>query len=194
MLGLLALSAIAGCESGPVMLPRPPRPSTSALGLAPAAAAPAEEALPTRGTGAPGPSVPAEPIAAGLVAAIVDAVPDRATAPDGWTVVGLGHLRNHSHAAEPEFRALVARLAEALAPAGIGARVRFVANPSTATQYELAGTAYLITADGFDQWEIFLRLSPADDAWTLRTWDEPLRVLRHPRAGQPQLTRGPTPR
>ena len=70
----------------------------------------------------------------------------------------------------------------------------FTTDVDQPVHYQLLGTAYLVTAEGFDQWELFLRLSPAEDAWTIWQPAVPVRVLRQPRPGQPQITRWPLPR
>ena len=99
--------------------------------------------------------------------------------------VGLGQLRNHSHSSPREFEALRTRLADELSRSGRPFKILFTTEPDPPVQYQLAGTAYLVTADGFDQWELYLRLisGVAEQAWTLWQADRAVRMLRQPRPG-----------
>jgi len=62
-----------------------------------------------------------------------------------------------------------------------------VADAAEAARYELHGTAYLVTARGFDQWELYLSLRPAGQAWTIWRADAAVRMLRQPRPGEPEI-------
>ena len=58
----------------------------------------------------------------------------------------------------------------------------------TAYCYRMLGSAYLITAEGFDQWELFLSIAPADH--DLAVWEarSATRILRTERPGVTQIT------
>lgn len=142
----------------------------------------------------PTPPVPPEPGALTLVASITASIPSRATDEQGVTRIGLHYLRNLSRADAGEFNTLTQRLADLLSAAGRHLSTTFTTSFDEPVQYELLGTAYLITAAGFDQWELFLRLSPADESWTIWEHDVPVRVIRHPRPRQPQITQWPLAR
>lgn len=116
-------------------------------------------------------------------------------------VVSLAELRNQSHASCSEFNAFRERLAELLSQAGRKDNVRFISSESSEeahahaagdgddedVDYQLHGAAYLVTRAGFDWWELYLSLTPADRAWNI--WRSPSRihVLRHPQPGQIQV-------
>ncbi|NIQ35452.1 MAG: hypothetical protein GTN86_05930, partial [Xanthomonadales bacterium] len=53
--------------------------------------------------------------------------------------------------------------------------------------YVLGGTAYLVTADGSDQWELFLSLRRPGESWTVWRAERAVRTLRQPRGGQMRL-------
>lgn len=94
-------------------------------------------------------------------------------------------LRNQSHASTGEFITMLERLAATLSRAGAsgGAPMRFVVRPDELVDYELGGAAYLMTAGGFDQWELYPTLRIPDGGATLWSADGPVRMLRQPRAG-----------
>ena len=98
-------------------------------------------------------------------------------------LVRVGMLRNQSHATTGEFRAMLERLAAALSRAGAsgGAPMRFVAGSGELVDYELGGAAYLMTAGGFDQWELYPTLRLPDGGATLWSADGAVRMLRQPR-------------
>ncbi|MDY7107611.1 MAG: hypothetical protein SYC29_03150 [Planctomycetota bacterium] len=137
------------------------------------------------------PPTPAEPGALALVASMTAAMPDRETDDEGVTRIGIHFLRNQSRAEASEFDAFTKRLAELLSAAGRSLSVSFTTAGDEPVQYELLGAAYLITADGSDQWELFLRLCPAEESWTVWENEVPVRVIRQPRPGQPQITQWP---
>ncbi len=101
----------------------------------------------------------------------------------GEILVRVDTLRNQSHASTGEFRAMLQRLAAALSRAGAsgGAPMRFVAGSGELVDYELGGAAYLMTAGGFDQWELYPTLRLPDGGATLWSADGPVRMLRQPR-------------
>jgi hypothetical protein len=140
------------------------------------------------------PPAPTEPGALALVASMTAGMPGRAVDEQGITRIGLHYLRNQSRADAEEFDRFTARLADLLSAAGSHLSTAFTTSLDEPVQYELLGTAYLITADGFDQWELFLRLSPAEESWTIWQTDAPVRVIRHARPGAPQITQWPLPR
>ncbi len=98
----------------------------------------------------------------------------------GEILVRVDTLRNQSHASTGEFRAMLERLAGALSRAGAsgGAPMRFVVRPGEPVDYELGGAVYLMTAGGFDQWELYPTLRIPDGGATLWSADGPVRMLR----------------
>jgi hypothetical protein len=136
---------------------------------------------------------PADPGAAAVVELIAQHLPaDRPVDDAGMTRIGFEFLRNQSKCATPEFREFVQRFAELLTRAGRDRSLTFTADESERVDYQLLGSAYLNTVAGFDQWELYLRLSPADRAWTLWQPNAPVRVLRQPQPSRPQVTTWPT--
>ena len=101
----------------------------------------------------------------------------------GEILVRVDMLRNQSHASTGEFRAMLERLAAVLSRAGAsgGAPMRFVVRPGELVDYELGGAVYLMTAGGFDQWELYPTLRIPDGGATLWSADGAVRMLRQPR-------------
>ncbi len=101
----------------------------------------------------------------------------------GEILIRVDMLRNQSHASTGEFRAMLERLAAALSGAGAwgGAPMRFVVRPGEPVDYELGGAVYLMTAGGFDQWELYPTLRIPDGGATLWSADGAVRMLRQPR-------------
>ncbi len=101
----------------------------------------------------------------------------------GEILIRVDMLRNQSHASTGEFRAMLERLAAALSRAGAsgGTPMRFVVRPGEPVDYELGGAVYLMTAGGFDQWELYLTLRIPDGGATLWSADGAVRMLRQPR-------------
>jgi len=101
----------------------------------------------------------------------------------GEILVRVDMLHNQSHASSGEFGAMLERLAAALSRAGAsgGAPMRFVVRPGEPVDYELGGAVYLLTAGGFDQWELYPTLRIPDGGATLWSADGPVRMLRQPR-------------
>ena len=196
ILGYALAFLLCGCASTGVQSPKliPPRAAIAPQGEHPAVAAAktelgadAAEALPP--IEHPPPLTP-DPGAEALLNDLLACMEDRRVGADGFTLVSLTRLRNHSRAAASEFIAFRLRLAEVLTRRGADLGVRFSTNGEPA-DYRIDGTAYLVTADGFDQWELFLRLSPADESWTIWEHDVPVRVIRHPCPRQGQITQWP---
>ncbi len=112
-------------------------------------------------------------------------------------------LRNQGRCRGGEFSEFCERLAGLLTRAGEGEGVVFecVASESGGADgvsggqfdYELSGTAYLATVEGFDVWELYLRLKPAANEdgvrrdWVVWESEGPVRVLRWAREGQPEV-------
>jgi len=109
--------------------------------------------------------------------------------PWGEVLVSVEGLRNQSHASTGEFEMLLERLAATLSRAGStgGVPMRFMLRPGEPVDYELRGTAYLMTAVGFDQWELYLNLRAAGRQWTIWSADGPVVMLRQPRGGVDRL-------
>ncbi len=153
----------------------------------PAALAPVRQpasATPRR----PRPSPP-EPGADRLVAAMRRSIELTGEQPWGEVLVGLDRIRNHSHVSASDFDIMRRRLAGVLTAAGRSGRVplRYVSRAEEPVDYELSGTAYLMTSQGFDLWELYLSLHVPGQEWTVWSADEPVRMLRFPRRGEPQL-------
>jgi hypothetical protein len=107
----------------------------------------------------------------------------------GSARVGVRRLRNQSHSTPSEFNAFRRRLADLLASAD--ARMEFVTADGEPVDYELHGTAYLVSRDGTDQWELYLSLRPAGSSWTVWKASGPTRVLRQPVPGARQVVTWP---
>ncbi len=104
---------------------------------------------------------PTDPGADALVRSILASLDSPARTPGGETRVRVDRLRNQSHSSQREFASLRRRLADGLSRSGRSDQIRFVADAAQPAHYELHGTAYLVTARGFDQWELYLSLRPA---------------------------------
>lgn len=147
-----------------------------------------------------GRSDPTEPGAEAVVRSILAALPARRCGPDRVIRVRLG-LRNQSHGSRREFAALRERLARLLSRAASRFNLVFTApggaggeapppGSEAPVDYRLRGAAYLVTADGIEHWELYLSLVPAapGENWTVWRARGPVRVLRHPQPGRPQIT------
>ena len=101
----------------------------------------------------------------------------------GEILVRVDKMRNQSHASTGEFGAMLERLAAALSRAGAsgGTPMRFVVRPGEPVDYEVGGAVYLMTAGGFDQWELYPTLRIPDGGATLWSGDGAVRMLRQPR-------------
>lgn len=132
------------------------------------------------------PVVPPRPADPGAVA-IAEAI--AAAAGDDGLVTCRIRLRNQSRASANEFEAFEKRLADILDRPETRDRIRFT-DGENAT-HELSGSAYLITSNGFDLWELYLNARTVDAAWAIWTADSPARVLRQNRPGAPQIVAWP---
>lgn len=133
---------------------------------------------------------PVDPGAAALLQAMLDRMGERIIGPEDTTRIGLSQLRNQSRASSAEFnefRERFARLLNRAAEDARGAKVRFMCDADQDVEYQMQGAVYMISAGGFDLWEMFLSLTPSEKAWTVWEARNPLRVLRQPRPGQPQF-------
>jgi hypothetical protein len=193
---LAIVLAAAGCASPPVhgrtvappaapVLPVSDRPlreqAAAELGPEIAAALPPIVREPPR---------PIDPGALRLVNSIVDRLPTRPVDDGGVTRVNLAGIRNLSHSDAREFTAFLDRFAGVLSRAGRDARLTFTAGDDIddeVAHYDMVGTAYLVSADGFDQWELFLTVTPVGRPLTLWQSEGPVRVLRQARRDQPQV-------
>lgn len=140
-----------------------------------------------------------DPGAAYLVRTIYDRLdsrdPDAALpASERPIVISLSEIRNQSRARPAEFEAFLDRFAEVLTAAGEAHQLFFANDAEADADYAVLGTAYLLSADGFDWWELFLNLQPSDAAWTLWRCEHPIRVMRHPRPEHQQVFLVPLPR
>ena len=149
-----------------------------------------------------GRSNPTEPGAEAVVRSILAALPGPPPGPDTVIRVGVTGFRNQSHGSREELAAVRERLAHLLsraasrfnlvftAPGGPGGDPAQDPPPEQPMHYRLGGAAYLVTADGVEHWELYLRLVPAaaGENWTVWRARGPVRVLRHPRPDRPQIT------
>jgi hypothetical protein len=187
--GLLA----AACSSGPPTLgerPTAPPPrlvesdrdatvrsaATQELGPETASSMPPIE---------PAKLAPPDPGAVELVRSIASSSALAATE-SGVTRIRLASLRNFSHSTATEFESMKLRLASLLSEAGEELRLEFLADDTTA-DYDLTGSAYLVAANGFDLWEMFLYLKPVSSP--VVAWESlhPVRLFRQPATGPVQL-------
>jgi hypothetical protein len=139
------------------------------------------------------PPQPVETGAAALVQSMANALRDRVMDEEGLTRIAI-QLRNQSRCGTGEFNAMRERLALELnraADDARGARLSFAiesdANDATPPHYYIQGSAYLISAGGFDLWELFLSMTPASESLAIWNSPRPVRVLRTPRPSQPQI-------
>jgi hypothetical protein len=109
---------------------------------------------------------------------------------DPSTVIALGPIENVSHATTAEFQTMQERLAAVLSAQSRAGGVSFTTSPAGAEiTHRLRGSAYVITADGIDQWELFIQLTPRDGLWAMWEPAQPIRVIRHARANEPIVLR-----
>ena len=144
------------------------------------------------------PPQPVEVGAAALVESITNAMRDRVMDDQGVTRIAI-QLRNQSRCGAGEFDAMRERLAKELnhaAEDARGAQLRFIVHSegdaagdagALDAHYLMQGSAYLISAGGFDLWELFLSLTPASENFGIWESPRPVRVLRTPRMGQPHI-------
>jgi hypothetical protein len=130
---------------------------------------------------------PVDPGAALIIGAIDSGLAQRATNDRGVTVVSMNGVRNLSRTDAAEFERFIDRFAGLLTRAGAEAHLEFTRDAAVEAHYRMQGTAYLTTAAGFDQWEMFLSIAPAERDFTV--WDarSAVRVLRNARPNQPQV-------
>lgn len=182
MIGATLALFVGGCAA-----PQGGRPQASAATAARPAPAPLPVAEPTSvPEPTPSPTPPpraADPGSIRVIDAMRAAIDEYAPGRRETIRVEAWRLRNFSHAAPREFAAMRRRLCELLSAAGARAapRIEFVDAEEGPVEFELHGTAYLLNADGFDQWELFLTLRPARDRWTVWEAAAPLRLLRNQR-------------
>lgn len=202
LLWILATASLSGCSSPTSrrtsLLPYQPATQHPAIVTAttnqPIRAAAKEELGEKQAQAIPAVERPApQPVdkgAALLVQSMLNRMEKRALGNDGVTHIGLSNLRNQSRATSQEFEAFCERLAGLLTHAAKDARggsMRFTCDETETVQYQLQGAAYLNSVEGFDVWELFLSMSPSSQAWTIWQANNPVRVLRQPRPGQPQI-------
>ena len=142
----------------------------------------------------PEPEAPREPVDPGgseLVQRLAETIGVHAERePDEVTRIGVWSLRNHSRCRSAEFSRFLDRFAEVMSGAGEGDGYEFTADDADAVDYHLEGTAYLITTDGFDLWELFVSLRPAGSSVSMWVAPGSVNVLRQPRPNQPQIFLG----
>lgn len=127
---------------------------------------------------------PVQPVdigAARLIESMRLALPSQFRTETGRARIALNRLKNQSRSTLDEFQMMQHRLVDLFEPLGRRMSIDFVNRDDEPADYEICGTAYLITADGSDQWEIYLQLRPInDDRRTLWANDAPIRLLRQP--------------
>ena len=136
------------------------------------------------------PSTPPEPVDAGaakLVASIANVLGDRSLPNDGVTIINLRGVQNLSRSNADEFGSFMHRFCEVMSKAGKADRIAFTDNAEAEAQYRMQGTAYMIYASGFDQWEMYLTLRPADREFDIWDAGSAVRVLRIARPGAQQI-------
>jgi hypothetical protein len=131
-----------------------------------------------------------DPGAAMIVRSIEQSLAGRAANQQDMIVISVDEVRNLSRCERDEFGLFMQRFAGLLSDAARESQIEFTTATSNtaAAQYRMQGTAYLMTADGFDQWELYLSVTPVDRDFAV--WDarKAIRVLRNPRPSQPQIT------
>ncbi len=187
MLGLAGALAVVGCDPGgpAAFAPRPAALVAGDQGPAPATSVPRRPPQPH----------PPDPGADALLASMRRALSQALAgepASGGELRVGIDGVRNQSHAPAAQFTGLRLRLAELLTRSGRGAAggeapIRFVIASDEPVGYELLGTAYLVPQGGAEQWELYLTLRRAGEAWVIWRADGPVRMPRRPRPGEPQI-------
>jgi hypothetical protein len=127
-----------------------------------------------------------------LVNSISDSIQDhRIAGADGLTRIGLTQIHNQSRSDRTEFDSLLNRMAVLLSEAGAESHVMFVNQAEGQLDYQMQGTAYLISSGGFDVWELFLSIQPVERNFSVWRGAEPVHILRTPRPGEPQFLAPP---
>jgi len=98
----------------------------------------------------------------------------------GEVLISLEHLSNYTHVLPSEFDHMRSTLAQELTRAGRTGRIplRFVSEADEDVDYELTGTVYLVTAEGRDEWEMFLSMRQPGATWTVWRADSAVRMNR----------------
>lgn len=138
-------------------------------------------------------AIPPETIDAGserLVLDIIEAIGEPAS-PTSGVVIVVRDFRNQSRTPGDEMAVLRERIHRLLAAAGEPRGLRITLDPSAECDYTLGGTVYLVNRDGFDQWEIYFALRPAEANWTIWRNDDPVRMMRQQRAAGDALMVAP---
>lgn len=119
-----------------------------------------------------------DPGAYTLVAGMANALGEAAARPGG-PMVAVRAFRNQSRSTADEIAEVRSRVIDLLQSAStVDGRVRFTIDDAPEAEYTLGATVYLITRDGFDQWELYLSLRPVGANWTVWRNDQPVRLLR----------------
>lgn len=200
-------ASMSAARPAPGAMPRrsPPPPTTSVAASAPTqpAANDHDQAIRRQAAAELGPEVaatmpevpasaPVEPVDPGaelIVRSIIDTLAaDLARDSTGATTISVQGVRNLSRANAAEFDGFMHRLCGVLSNAGRRDRLIFSDDLTHQAQYRLQGTAYMINAAGFDQWELYLTLTPTDRDYQVWNARNAIRVLRIARPGQPQIT------
>jgi len=129
-----------------------------------------------------------DPGARWLVQRIATAIEGEAgAAADQPIRIDVTAIRNQSRVQSDEFEGMLQRLADLLDRAARDEKLEFTADPAAPSKYRIKGTAYMLNAGGFDQWELYLSLVPVEQAWTVWSADVPIRLLRASRPRSQQI-------
>jgi len=102
--------------------------------------------------------------------------------------VCLGPFENVSRAPSADLRAMLTHLAGVLnATPDADGTAFHTDDGSPDTTHRLIGTAFIITANGFDQWELYVKLVPSDRSWIMWEPSAPIRLIRQPRPHAPTV-------
>lgn len=135
-------------------------------------------------------AIPAQTLDPGSVRLVNDLL-EAIGEPGAGLVIAVRGLRNQSRTPGDEMTTLRERLHQLLAAAGEPRGLRLTLDEPTDADYTLSGTVYLVNRDGFDQWEIYLALRPAEANWTIWRNDDPVRLMRQQRAAGDALLVAP---
>ena len=109
-------------------------------------------------------------------------------------VIRLIDLRNMGRTTRREFDLFQNRLVGLLDRSGAEYGLSIVREVEDGVQveanYELRGSAYLITREGIDQWELYLHLNRAGERWLILSPRDPVCVLREVNESRPQIVAG----
>lgn len=131
---------------------------------------------------------PLDPGAEALVGELLAGLGEQRVHEDGTTRICISRIRNLSRTEPEEFREMLDRFADVLSRSGRSEGIIFfVRRDDRTAHYEMRGTAYIMTAEGLDTWELFLRASPTGSRWTAWSPSGPVRMPREHKPGEQQI-------